>query len=135
MCLSVNNPKCTIYGFSCLKRASGQRKSYLLYVHNASGRSIRLYSLPFKPLHIYRILYRQLAKYLAFLHYQRVRTEKILAQDRHDRRCRGREASASYMDTWRGEKFSGNSSRAKLAKIYSALIKWPIQYTGNRYSL
>ena len=32
------------------------------------------------------------------------------------------------MGTWRGEKFSGNSSRAKLAKIYSALIKCPIQY-------
>ena len=46
-------PKCS---FSCLQRACGQRKSYLLYVHNASGRSIRLYSLPFKPLHIYRAL-------------------------------------------------------------------------------
>ena len=32
------------------------------------------------------------------------------------------------MGTWRGEKFSGNSSRAKLAKIYYALIKCPIQY-------
>ena len=65
VCLSVCQqkniemcPKCTMYGFSCLQRACGQRKSYLLYVHNASGRSIRLYSLPFKPLHIYRI-YRE----------------------------------------------------------------------------
>ena len=59
VCLSNKEmcPKCTIYGFSCLQRACGQRKSYLLYVHNASG-SIRLYSLPFKPLHIYRI-YRE----------------------------------------------------------------------------
>ena len=59
VCLSTIEmcPKCTIYGFSCLQRACGQRKSYLLYVHNASG-SIRLYSLPFRPLHIYRI-YRE----------------------------------------------------------------------------
>ena len=54
-CLSVCQQKnSTKYGFSCLQRACGQRKSRLIYVHNASGRSIRLYSLPFKPLHIYR---------------------------------------------------------------------------------
>ena len=52
-------PKYTIDGFSCLQRAYGQRKSYLLYVHNASGRSIRLYSLPF---HMYRIYWEPLTR-------------------------------------------------------------------------